>query len=824
MHVTCILYPFGPVGKPMQLLYFGSLQEFYSVTSSAELPSAFRVVFYPAGTSTSLKSVMAMRLLAVSDDGRFTQKRFAKDSIPLYAILSHRWSINEDDEISLNEISEGIYDKKKSGYKKLQFCSEQAKADGLDYFWVDTCCINQSDHNELSVAIYSMFQWYQKADKCYVYLADVVEESALSKSEWFSRGWTLQELLAPEIVKFYTRNGVRLGDKSSLAQQITEITGIPIAVLRGRSTSRFAPEEIFSWVVGRRTIKAEDKAYCLLGVFSVSMLLEYGEGEEMAFSRLNREIENRVYDIDGLLQTLPYAADAPFNAAKWQHEPTCLRDTRVCLQQSIHDWIDGNNKPTILWLNGLAGTGKSTIARTIAQHCFQQGRLGASFFFSKGGGDISHAGKFFTTMAAQLCEESQFLKRRIYDAIKENKGIATQSYANQWHQLILGPLSKLDRGYRPFSFVFVIDAIDECEGEADIKLILQLLVEAQVLKKVRLRVFLTCRPDTAIRRSLNNISEEKHQQITLHDISRLVVDHDISLFLEYILDIIRQELTLGAEWPGEVVLRKLVCKSSGLFIWATTACRFIHEGRSFAARNRLDTILKTSSSSITGPEKHLNELYRDVLKHSMALDYSEEEQDDACNMLKRTLGSLVVLRTSLSALSLSRLLGLPKKEVYQTFADLHTILNIPDDSTHQLRLHHPSFRDFLLNKDRSGKFWVNEEETHQRIAARCIQLMSQTLKKDICDIHAPGSQVTEVESSRIQKCLPPEVQYACLYWVQHLSRSGFQAYDRGEAHMFLQIHLLHWLEALAWLGKTSEAIQAMLSLEAYILVSFYSNI
>ena len=114
------------------------------------------------------------------------------------------------------------------------------------------------------------------------------------KSEWFSRGWTLQELLALEMVEFYTRDGVRLGDKSSLEQQIAKITDIPIDVLRGRSLSPFTPKEIFSWVERRHTKKAEDKAYCLLSVFNVSMLLNYGEGEKRAFSRLYREIENRV--------------------------------------------------------------------------------------------------------------------------------------------------------------------------------------------------------------------------------------------------------------------------------------------------------------------------------------------------------------------------------------------------------------------------------------------------------------------------------------------------------------------------------------------------
>jgi heterokaryon incompatibility protein (HET) len=249
---------------------------------------------------------MAMRLLTIDNNGRFILERFAKDRIPPYAILSHRWSTDDKDEITFKEIIKGIDDRRKSGYKKLEFCSAQAKVDGLHYFWVDTCCIDKSNQNEESVAIYSMFRWYQKAVKCYVYLADVcvddrddesiriATESALPESEWFSRGWTLQELLAPETVEFYSRDCVRLGDKSSLEQQIAKRTGIPIAVLHGRSLSRFSSEEIFSWVEQRHTKKEEDKAYCLLGLFDVSMLLNYGEGEKKAFSRLNKEIENRV--------------------------------------------------------------------------------------------------------------------------------------------------------------------------------------------------------------------------------------------------------------------------------------------------------------------------------------------------------------------------------------------------------------------------------------------------------------------------------------------------------------------------------------------------
>jgi hypothetical protein len=319
-----------------------------------------------------------------------------------------------------------------------------------------------------------------------------------------------------------------------------------------------------------------------------------------------------------------------------------------------------------------------------------------------------------------------------------------------------------------------------------------------------------------------DIPQAEHQDFVLHNVPPTIVNHDISLFLEYNLGIIRQERTLGADWPGEVVLTQLVLYACGLFIWAATACRFISEGKRLAPR-RLDTILKGSSSAITAPEKHLDEIYLTVLKHSIS-EYSDEEKEEVCDMLKQTLGSVVVLLSPLSASSLSGLLHLPKKEIDQTFEDLHAILDIPKDPTYLLRLHHPSFRDFLLNKDRCREFWVDEKQAHQTLATSCIQLMSQTLKKDACELHTPGYQATQVESSRIQECLPPEVQYACLYWVQHLQRSGSQAYDGEEAHRFLQAHLLHWLEALGWMGKTSEGIQEILSLEAHVLVSYLSII
>jgi hypothetical protein len=432
---------------------------------------------------------------------------------------------------------------------------------------------------------------------------------------------------------------------------------------------------------------------------------------------------------------------------------------------------------------------------------------------------VSHAGNFFTSIAVQLANNVPSLQQHIYDAISKRKDVASQSLRDQWRQLVLYPLSKLDCTACQCSYVLIVDALDECDDDNNVRIILQLLAEARSLKTV-LRVFLTSRPEIPIRHGMYRIPQPEHQDFVLQNIPPAIINHDISLFLEYNLGIIGQEWTLGAGWPGEQALRQLVLNASGLFIWAATACRFIREGKRFALK-RLDAILKGSSSAVTAPEKHLNEIYIAVLKHSISSDYTDEEKEELCGMLKQTLGCVVVLLSPLSAFSLSRLLHLPKEDVDRTLEDLHAILDIPEDQTRPLRLHHPSFRDFLLNEDRCGdsSFWVDEKQAHQTLAAGCIQLMSISLKQDICCLEAPGVLVTNIESSQVEKYLPAELQYACLYWVQHLKRSGAQLYD--QVYQFLQDHLLHWLEALGWIGKTSEGILAIISLESIALVSFF---
>jgi len=172
-----------------------------------------------------------------------------------------------------------------------------------------------------------------------------------------------------------------------------------------------------------------------------------------------------------ILSHLPFASDAPFNSYKKQHDPTCLPNTRVDVLEKINKWIHNQDEQCLFWLNGLAGTGKSTIARTIARQSYEKGHLGASFFFSRGGGDVGTAEKFVTSIAQQLASHSSILREYICESLHQHQDIASQSLHDQWRQLILQPFSKLKhKSHLPF--VLVIDALDECDGNNNIITIL----------------------------------------------------------------------------------------------------------------------------------------------------------------------------------------------------------------------------------------------------------------------------------------------------------------------------------------------------------------
>ena len=485
------------------------------------------------------------------------------------------------------------------------------------------------------------------------------------------------------------------------------------------------------------------------------------------------------------------------------------------------EWSAHPRQKSIFWLNGMAGTGKSTIARTIARTLTKQKRLAASFFFSRGRGDLSNTGKLFSTVAIQLAATSTELKRYICKAIAEHENVDRQSLREQWTNLIYQPLSRVrSKSKSPLVLVFVFDALDECGRQEDIRTLLRLLAETENLEAVKLRVLVTSRPEIPIQLGFLAISGDTHENFVLHNIASPVIQHDISVFLRHEMGIIRSEHLLPSDWPTKEELELLIEKSGGLFIYAVTVCRFIHDHRWLPAK-RLNIVLEGGSHE-QSPERRLDEMYIQILENSIFQnDCNEKEKDLLSRRFQNIVGSIIVLFDSLSVVSLMSLFPMLSETIEITLAPLKSLLDVPVNRDTPVRLLHPSFRDFLLNQERcqAKSFWIDQRKAHHDVAGQCLNLMSKALKKNICRLETPGTPRSGIDSTVLNLLLPPQLQYACQYWVSHLQKGVLSVDDAAQVHVFLRTHFLHWLEALSLMGKIAEGVRLVKILESIQEVS-----
>ena len=516
------------------------------------------------------------------------------------------------------------------------------------------------------------------------------------------------------------------------------------------------------------------------------------------------------------LAKLPSAEGAAFDSYADELDARCHPDTRVELRERIRRWAGDPEEKCIFWLCGVAGTGKSTISRTVAQTLADDGLLAASFFFKRGEGDRGNASRFFSTITAQMVVKVPAMSPYLSEAIEADPGLVGKSMKDQFDKLISQPLSKV-RGMP--TLVIVIDALDECEREGDIRNILHLLAHARNVASVSLRVFVTSRPELPVRLGFKNISGTVYQDLVLQDIPRHTIEHDIAAFLKHELGKIRDEHdSLPSDWPGEKNLQALVNMAIPLFIFAATVCRFVSD-RNWDPEEQLRIILTYQTAS---QASNLDRTYRPILDQ-LLIDQTEPQKKTLIREFVIVVGTIILLANPLSTASLARLLGISERTVKCRLDSLHSVLSIPTDLHSPVRLLHLSFREFLIDPEKQGTspFWVNKTEMHEIVGTKCLELMSDSLKENICDLKSPGTLRAEIDRKTIDDNLPAEVQYACSYWVYHLEQSGNQISDQGSVDVFLSKHFLHWLEALSLMGRLHESIAMISALRNLTNVSFY---
>jgi len=480
------------------------------------------------------------------------------------------------------------------------------------------------------------------------------------------------------------------------------------------------------------------------------------------------------------------------------------------------EWCEDPDSKCIFWLNGMAGTGKSTISRTIARELAEKKRLAASFFFTRGKKDISHSRMFFTTIAAQLANSLPVLRASISDAIDNNSDIFQQGLREQWDQLILNPLKSAPT--QSIQLVVVIDALDECDSMQDIQLILQLIAEAKDLDTVRIKIFLTSRPEIPIFDGFRQLSGEAYQDFILHSIPLDTVNRDISTFFQQKLSPLKAKHGQGTSWPNEQIIAQLVEKAAGLFIYAATTLRFIQGGID-GPEEQLSLILSATKSSLSATA-HLDSIYSTLLQHSVLGNWDDQECEELARRFRQVVGSIVVIFNPMPARNLAQLLQIRFEIVSRTLDCLRSVLHVPENESEPVRLFHLSFRDFLQDPQRCNnpRFQIDEKERHISLFRQCMEHISQ-LQENICDLWGPGVLNTEIPDDTIQKRIPPHVQYACRYWFDHLRLGNPVEEDIKIIRQFLEQHFLHWLEGLSLIGEVSNGACIIIALEEILSVS-----
>jgi hypothetical protein len=383
----------------------------------------------------------------------------------------------------------------------------------------------------------------------------------------------------------------------------------------------------------------------------------------------------------------------------------------------------------------------------------------------------------------------------------------------QYEKLIVQPLASVANDAQPI--VLVLDALDECENDDEVRRLIHLLSQTN-RSGLNLKAFVTSRPELPIRLGFRAI-QGQYTGLILHQLPKGIVEHDIAAYLTSELAMIRDvhnSLTseanrLPPSWPGQENMRTLVNMAVPLFIFAATVCRFIADSRCGTPDAQLQTILQVQRSGVS----QLDATYLPVLRNLVAgLDQSTKMR--VLQTFQTVVGTIIMLQSPLPARALSKIADVPQTVIDNHLNHLHSVISVPESSEAPVRILHLSFRDVLLDPDKKGTpFWVDQQARHSVLARRCLELVC-TLERDICGLQDPTTPRESIVQDQIKRCLPPELQYACVHWIGHLEGAGSFAAYVEQVSAFLKRHALHWIEAMCLIGRISETLSMLKVLQS----------
>jgi hypothetical protein len=764
-----------------------------------------------------LASGSAMRLLSRNETGQvtFTKEFIDIDQTPPYAILSHTWGL-DNEEVTYEDII-NCMGEDKPGYEKIWFCGEQARQDSLLYFWIDTCCIDKRNDAEVSRSIMSMFRWYRNASRCYVYLSDVSSppidtnneynsrlwESDFRKSRWFTRGWTFQELLAPASIEFFSRECKRLGDKSSLRQQICEITNISHSALQGDPLSQFSFEERMRWVEHRQTKLEEDKAYSLLGIFGVYIVPIYGEGKASALARLKDEFREMQKCVQDLRLTDP------------GDDKKRIEDTKGGLLEGSYYWIlensdfqqwRNNQQSRLLWIKGDPGKGKTMLLCGIINELkksMAKSVLLSYFFCQATDSRINYATAVLRGLIYLLVNQQPSLISHVRTKY-DQAGKTLFEDANAWVALseIFTNILQ-DPGLE--STYLIIDALEECV--TGLPQLLQFIDEMSPVCP-RVKWIISSRNWPNIEEQLN-ISDQK-VQLRL-ELNKDSIAAAVSTYIEHKVGDLAKRKKYNPKLENSV-RDHLSLNADATFLWVALVLQ------------ELETVDRRNTLKIVGAfPPGLGPLYRQMM--------DQVSKSNDADLYKRILSIVAVVYRPITLrelVSLNDALNEPVENLSEKIEDLEqtvgqcgSFLTIREGTIYFV---HQSAKDFLLQQNISREvFPSGKAEVHYTIFSRSREVMSRTLRRDIYGLQAPGISIDKVEPPNPDPLAA--ARYSCLYWIDHLLEcetgnniNGLR--DGSSVDSFLRQSYLYWLEALSLTKSLSSGIVKIRKLENWLEVSF----
>jgi WD40 repeat protein len=478
-------------------------------------------------------------------------------------------------------------------------------------------------------------------------------------------------------------------------------------------------------------------------------------------------------------------------------------------------WAKDPEERHVFWLNGLAGTGKSTIAQTFSEMVAKAGTLGASFFCSRDYLDRKELKNIFPTLAYQLACHYPTFRTQIIRAIKQDPTVARNALISQLEVLIVDPLSSTN-----ISCIIVVDALDECVDDQPASAILSVLGRF-VNRLPSVKFFITGRPEPRIRTGFRlPLLEPLTQVFLLHKVEPSEVDEDIRLYLEEKLSAVvkrRSDLDLSDPWPLDQDLAALTKKSSGLFIFASTLVRFVgsehHE-----PGERLQLIVTPSDSTVHEGRAGIDPLYAQVLMHA----FSDVEETTVFTNLRRVLGAVILAFNPLSRAQIAKILDINTPLITTTLRHLHSVLLVPNEGSKEIRVFHKSFPDFLQDRGRcsNSSFFIDSSVHHGNMALGCLELLKR-LKRNPCGL---PDFVMNKEVLNLPDLLEDSVgsgsRYACGYWAMHVRLSpttnNYAIQLVASAIDFFKSDPLPWIEVMSLENRLESMVHSIYKLFDWI--------